>query len=93
MGFAGSLNWGSYLGRGWSVPRLVTYMESHDEQRMVVNKKDAIYRVSAIVLMIINCCHHQICIYILITRSLFLLALTTAAGRHKQAKGKYKDCQ
>lgn len=28
------LSWGSYLNRGWSTPSLVTYMESHDEERV-----------------------------------------------------------
>ena len=27
--------WGSYKNRGWSVPHLVTYMESHDEERLM----------------------------------------------------------
>jgi 1,4-alpha-glucan branching enzyme len=30
------LSWGSYLTRGWSNPLLVTYMESHDEERQMV---------------------------------------------------------
>lgn len=34
MGYTGSdLSWGSYLARGWTKPNLVTYMESHDEER------------------------------------------------------------
>lgn len=28
-------SWGSYQKRGWSQPNLVTYMESHDEERMM----------------------------------------------------------
>ena len=29
------LSWGSYKSRGWTVPSLVTYMESHDEERIM----------------------------------------------------------
>lgn len=36
MGYNASITWGSYLARGWTVPHLVTYMESHDEERMMV---------------------------------------------------------
>lgn len=35
MGFPAYLDWGSYIARDWSVPHLVTYMESHDEERMM----------------------------------------------------------
>ncbi|MFO7852426.1 MAG: alpha-amylase family glycosyl hydrolase [Bacteroidota bacterium] len=35
MGYNASITWGSYLARGWNVPHLVTYMESHDEERMM----------------------------------------------------------
>ncbi|MGE5439512.1 MAG: alpha-amylase family glycosyl hydrolase [Bacteroidota bacterium] len=37
MGYLESsdLSWGSYKNRGWSKPGLVTYMESHDEQRLM----------------------------------------------------------
>jgi glycosidase len=35
MGYASNLNWGSYEARGWDNPHLVTYMESHDEERMM----------------------------------------------------------
>lgn len=36
MGYSGSdLNWGSYQSRGWDDPNLVTYMESHDEERLM----------------------------------------------------------
>ena len=35
MGYASNLSWGSYKTRGWSVPHLVTYMESHDEERLM----------------------------------------------------------
>ena len=34
MGYTGSITWGSYKTRGWSVPHNVVYMESHDEERM-----------------------------------------------------------
>jgi glycosidase len=34
MGYDEPLNWTSYRARGWSVPHLVSYMESHDEERM-----------------------------------------------------------
>jgi 1,4-alpha-glucan branching enzyme len=29
------LTWGAYTSRGWSKPNLVTYMESHDEERLM----------------------------------------------------------
>lgn len=32
-----NFNWGSYLSRGWTKPNLVTYMESHDEERQMFN--------------------------------------------------------
>ncbi|HNA57955.1 MAG TPA: alpha-amylase family glycosyl hydrolase, partial [Chitinophagales bacterium] len=36
MGYGGSdLNWASYQSRGWDDPHLVTYMESHDEERLM----------------------------------------------------------
>lgn len=38
------LSWGSYVKRGWSSPSLVTYMESHDEERVTykaINYGDA----------------------------------------------------
>jgi 1,4-alpha-glucan branching enzyme len=37
MGYAdqADISWGSYKARGWSQPNLVTYMESHDEERMM----------------------------------------------------------
>ncbi|MCF8222634.1 MAG: T9SS type A sorting domain-containing protein [Bacteroidales bacterium] len=35
MGYDDSFDWGSYKTRGWSVPHLVSYMESHDEERMM----------------------------------------------------------
>ena len=33
-GVKSDLSWGSYKKRGWSSPNLVTYMESHDEERV-----------------------------------------------------------
>ena len=35
MGYNSNLSWGSYQSRGWNDPNLVTYMESHDEERMM----------------------------------------------------------
>ena len=37
MGYStdNDLSWGSYTSRGWSQPNLVTYMESHDEERQM----------------------------------------------------------
>ena len=35
MGYSSNLTWGSYQARGWNDPHLVTYMESHDEERMM----------------------------------------------------------
>lgn len=37
MGFVNSSNfsWGSYKNRGWSQPNLITYAESHDEERLM----------------------------------------------------------
>lgn len=34
-GAKGDVSWGSYKERGWSKPNLVTYMESHDEERIM----------------------------------------------------------
>ena len=31
----GDISWGSYKERGWDKPNLVTYMESHDEERLM----------------------------------------------------------
>jgi 1,4-alpha-glucan branching enzyme len=36
MGFTNDLSWGSYKARGWSQPNVVTYLESHDEERLMV---------------------------------------------------------
>lgn len=35
MGYASDLSWGVYRERNWNSPNLVTYMESHDEERLV----------------------------------------------------------
>lgn len=35
MGWSSNLTWGSYQARGWNDPHLVSYMESHDEERMM----------------------------------------------------------
>ncbi|WP_340112025.1 alpha-amylase family glycosyl hydrolase [Maribellus mangrovi] len=35
MGYSSNFSWGVYSNRGWSQPNLVTYMESHDEQRLM----------------------------------------------------------
>jgi glycosidase len=34
-GYSSDLTYASWLGRGWSVPNLVSYMESHDEERIM----------------------------------------------------------
>lgn len=33
-GYASNLNWGSYKERGWTEPNVMTYLESHDEERI-----------------------------------------------------------
>jgi len=35
MGYPSNLNWGVYSFRGWNAPHLITYMESHDEERLM----------------------------------------------------------
>lgn len=35
MGYASDFAWASYKARGWNQPNLITYMESHDEERMM----------------------------------------------------------
>ncbi|AHW59615.1 Por secretion system C-terminal sorting domain-containing protein [Draconibacterium orientale] len=35
MAYNDNINWGIYTSRGWDEPNLVTYMESHDEERIV----------------------------------------------------------
>ncbi len=37
MGYNENLSWGIYSNRDWDEPNLVTYMESHDEERLVYN--------------------------------------------------------
>ena len=34
-GNVSDVNWAYYVSRGWTAPNLVTYMESHDEERMM----------------------------------------------------------
>ena len=34
-GKKGDLSWGSYKQRGWNLPNLIAYMESHDEERLM----------------------------------------------------------
>lgn len=34
------LSWGFYRNRGWQGPHLVSYMESHDEERLMVNMRN-----------------------------------------------------
>ena len=35
MGYGNDLSWGVYKSRNWSDPHLITYMESHDEERLM----------------------------------------------------------
>lgn len=35
MGYNSNLSWGSYKSRGWNDPHLITYAESHDEERIM----------------------------------------------------------
>jgi hypothetical protein len=35
MGYASDLSWGSYQARGWNNPHLISYAESHDEERVM----------------------------------------------------------
>lgn len=39
MGYRSDLSWGSYKARGWAQPHLITYMESHDEERLVFKNR------------------------------------------------------
>ena len=39
MGFPSDLRWGVYRERNWNHPNLITYMESHDEERLVVRNR------------------------------------------------------
>ncbi|MBE0668529.1 MAG: T9SS type A sorting domain-containing protein, partial [Bacteroidales bacterium] len=45
MGYTSDISMASYLNLGWSQPGLVTYMESHDEERMMF--KNITYGASA----------------------------------------------
>lgn len=35
MAYSSNLTWGSYQARSWDDPHLITYMESHDEERLM----------------------------------------------------------
>ena len=35
MGYSSDISWASYKTRGWNSPNLVSYMESHDEERLM----------------------------------------------------------
>ncbi|MDG1781919.1 MAG: alpha-amylase family glycosyl hydrolase [Flavobacteriales bacterium] len=35
MGYASDFQWASYQNRGWNDPHLITYLESHDEERLM----------------------------------------------------------
>ena len=37
MGYPSDISWASWFTRGWDHPNLITYMESHDEERMQFN--------------------------------------------------------
>ncbi|MDX5319762.1 MAG: T9SS type A sorting domain-containing protein, partial [Bacteroidota bacterium] len=39
MGFSSNFNWMDYKTRSWKNPRVVTYMESHDEERLMYKNK------------------------------------------------------
>jgi len=39
MGYDSDLSWTSYTNRGWDAPRVVNYMESHDEERLMYKNK------------------------------------------------------
>lgn len=45
MGYTSNFSWGSYQNRGWSQPNLVTYAESHDEERLMY--KNLLYGASS----------------------------------------------
>lgn len=36
MGYSSDLSWGIHKSRNWNQPRLVSYLESHDEERLMV---------------------------------------------------------
>ena len=44
MGYASNFSWGSYQNRGWNNAHLITYAESHDEERMMY--KNLLYGAS-----------------------------------------------
>jgi 1,4-alpha-glucan branching enzyme len=35
MGYSSNLNWANYQARGWNQPNIVSYAESHDEERLM----------------------------------------------------------
>jgi len=35
MGYSSDIDWASYKERNWSVPHVIAYMESHDEERLM----------------------------------------------------------
>jgi len=39
-GCIGDISWGVYRQRGWSKPNLITYMESHDEERLMFKNNE-----------------------------------------------------
>lgn len=45
MGYSSNLSWASYQERGWNNPHLISYMESHDEERLMY--KNLLYGNSA----------------------------------------------
>ncbi|MFM2228170.1 MAG: hypothetical protein RL664_1513, partial [Bacteroidota bacterium] len=45
MGYSSNFSWGSYQNRGWNNAHLVTYAESHDEERMMY--KNLLYGASS----------------------------------------------
>ena len=40
MGYGADLSWGVHSSRGWSNANLITYMESHDEERIMFSNKN-----------------------------------------------------
>ncbi len=45
MGYSSNFSWGSYQNRGWNNAHLITYAESHDEERMMY--KNLLYGASS----------------------------------------------
>lgn len=39
MGYGANVSWSSYKNRGWADPHLISYMESHDEERLMYRNK------------------------------------------------------